>query len=89
MGKESRSYAWWHWLRRPTAQPSAPARWSSSALISDDIYLDITFAEWGRMQQGGGAFAYIRSSVVPIPAAAWMFASALGLLGLLKRRLAG
>lgn len=41
------------------------------------------------MQQGGGAFAYIRSSVVPIPAAAWMFASALGLLGLLKRRLAG
>ena len=58
-------------------------------LISDDIYLDITFTEWGRMPQGGGAFAYIRSSVVPIPAAAWLFASALGLLGFLKRRLAG
>lgn len=58
-------------------------------LISDDIYLDITFTEWGVARSGGGAFAYIRSSVVPIPAAAWMFGSALGLVGFLKRRPGG
>ncbi len=56
-------------------------------LISDDIYLDITFTEWSvGTQGGGGGFAYIRSSIVPIPASAWLLASAFGVLGLMKRR---
>lgn len=56
-------------------------------LISDDIYLDITFTQWSVGADGGGGFAYIRSSVVPVPGAAWLLASGLGLLGFLKRRL--
>ena len=55
-------------------------------LVDDDIYLDIVFTEW--TPQSGGGFAYERSSVIPIPAAAWLMASALGLLGFVKRRLA-
>ena len=55
-------------------------------LVDDDIYLDIVFTQW-TMSSGGG-FAYLRSSVIPIPAAAWLMASALGLLAFVKRRVA-
>ncbi len=54
-------------------------------LIDDDIYLDITFTEWTQ-GSGGGGMSYLRSSVVPVPAAAWLMASGLGLLGFLTRR---
>ena len=59
-------------------------------LIDDDVYLDIVFTEWGMGGGAGGSFSYTRSSPmmnpVPIPAAAWLFGSALGLLGWVRRR---
>ena len=55
-------------------------------LISDDIYLDILFTEWGVGSTSGGSVSYLRASPVPVPAAAWMLASALGVLGFLRRR---
>ena len=54
-------------------------------LISDDIYLDIVFTDWGRGGGAGGNFSYTRS-VIPVPAAVWLFASALGLLGWIRQR---
>ncbi|UCG73683.1 MAG: hypothetical protein JSV45_04745 [Chromatiales bacterium] len=55
-------------------------------LISDDIYLDIVFTEWGQGGGAGGNFAYSRTSPIPVPAAAWLLGSALGLLGVIRRR---
>lgn len=38
-------------------------------LIDDDIYLDLTFTEWGQTSGAGGSFAYRRSTPgVPEPA---------------------
>ena len=54
-------------------------------LIEEDIYLDILFSEWGS-QDAGANVTYQRTSVVPLPAAAWMLGSALGLLGFVGRR---
>ena len=62
-------------------------------LVSEDIYFDIVFTEWGQGGGAGGFFTYVRTSaaaegggeIVPIPPAAWLFASALGLLGYLRR----
>jgi len=37
-------------------------------LISDDIYLDITFTSWtSGMERGGGGFSYIRSTPAKTP----------------------
>ncbi len=59
-------------------------------LVSEDIYFDILFTEWGQGGGTGGFFTYVRTSpssgsVVPVPAAFWLMASGLGLLGFLKR----
>ena len=50
-------------------------------LVDEDVYLDIVFTGWGVATTGGGSFAYTRSSIIPLPAAVWLFASALSLLG--------
>ncbi len=55
-------------------------------LLSEDIYFDILFTEWGKGGDAGGFFTYVRTSVIPVPAAAWLLGSALGLLGFLRRR---
>lgn len=55
-------------------------------LLSDDIYLDILFTEWGVGGGAGGGFSYVRTSPIPVPAAAWLLGSALGLLGFVRRR---
>lgn len=48
-------------------------------LISDDIYLDITFSVWDTAL-AGAAMSYTRSTV-PVPAALPLLAAALGVLG--------
>jgi hypothetical protein len=55
-------------------------------LLSEDIYFDILFTEWGRGGGAGGGVTYLRTSPIPVPAAAWLLASALGLLGFVRRR---
>ena len=52
-------------------------------LISDDIYLDIEFSDWG--SNGVGGFSYVRATV-PLPPALLLFASAITGLGILVRR---
>lgn len=60
-------------------------------LVSEDVYFDIVFTEWGQGGGAGGFFTYVRTSagaekiVTPVPAAFWLMASGLGLLGFLKR----
>lgn len=54
-------------------------------LIEEDIYFDIQFLEWTD-PTGGSVVRYIRTSPVPVPAAGWLLASGLALLGFLKRR---
>ena len=54
-------------------------------LIDEDIYFDILFLEWTD-PTGDTAVRYVRTSPVPVPAAAWLMASGLGLLGFLRRR---
>jgi len=60
-------------------------------LVSEDIYFDIVFTEWGQGGGTGGFFTYVRTSpspesvITPVPAAFWLMASGLGLLGFLKR----
>lgn len=54
-------------------------------LIEEDIYFDILFLEWAD-PRGDTAVRYVRTSPIPVPAAAWLMASALGFLGFLKRR---
>lgn len=62
-------------------------------LVSEDVYFDIVFTEWGQGGGAGGFFTYVRTSPVsespspvPVPAAAWLLGSALGLLGFVRRR---
>ena len=56
-------------------------------LVDEDIYFDILFLEWTDGRSGAN-MRYVRTSPIPIPAAVWLMASALGLLGFVKRRLA-
>lgn len=49
-------------------------------LISDGIYLDLRFSAWGSGNPAGGSFAYVRSTPVPEPAAAFLLSGALTLL---------
>lgn len=59
-------------------------------IISADIYIGITFESWSVGQFGGGGFSYTRTtgpSVVPVPAAVWLFGSGLlGLIGVARRQ---
>jgi len=52
-------------------------------LISEDIYLDIRFTEWGS-GGSGGSFAYLRSAA-PIPEPSTALLVGLGLIGLSSR----
>lgn len=52
-------------------------------IISEDIYLDVTFTSWTSSSMGGG-FSYTRSTPVPEPTSAFLVA--LGLLGLARHR---
>ena len=56
-------------------------------LVEDDIYFDIIITEWGTATEGA-AITYQRTSpsVVPVPGAAWLLGSALGLLAFARRR---
>jgi hypothetical protein len=57
-------------------------------LITDDIYLSVEGLQWTSGSSGGAGFSYSRSTAVPVPAAVWLFGSALGLLGWIKRKAA-
>jgi hypothetical protein len=46
-------------------------------LISEDIYLDLTFTSWGVGFSAGGAFSYERSTAIPEPGTAALVALAL------------
>ena len=48
-------------------------------LLTDDIYLDVTFTDWGT-HATGGRFSYTRTSPVPLPAAGWFLLAGLGSL---------
>jgi len=52
-------------------------------LISEDIYIDIMFTDWGAMEAAGGSFAYLRSTA-PEPNTALLLA--IGLVGLSSTR---
>lgn len=52
-------------------------------LISEDIYIDITFTSWGMTSESGGSFSYVRSTV-PEPNSALLLV--IGLLGLSSMR---
>ena len=54
-------------------------------LITDDIYLQVEVTSWDQGGSGGG-FSYTRTSAVPVPAAVWLFGSALGGLAWMRRR---
>ena len=51
-------------------------------LISEDIYFDIRFTDWGREAGGGGAFAYFRSTP-PHPLPLLLRGYSVALIGLL------
>ena len=49
-------------------------------LITDDVYLDLTFTDWGQGFSAGGAFSYLRSTpAIPEPSALALLVMALGL----------
>jgi hypothetical protein len=53
-------------------------------LIAEDVYFDIQFLQWGSAVTGGNV-EFARSTV-PVPAALPLLASALGFLGIRRRR---
>ena len=57
-------------------------------LITDDIYLEILFTDWGQGGGAGGSFSYVRSdlSAIPLPAALPLLLSGLLGLGVFRRR---
>jgi hypothetical protein len=56
-------------------------------LISDDIYIDIFFTQWGAGMEGGGQFSYTRSTrPVPEPTGSFVLACVFGLMIYCKRR---
>lgn len=54
-------------------------------IISEDIYLDLTFTSWTAGNNGGG-FSYTRSTPVPEPGAGALLALGLAALGARRRR---
>ena len=49
-------------------------------LISEDIFIDIRFTDWGIGPDSGTNFAYYRASEVPLPGALGFFILSVGLL---------
>ena len=54
-------------------------------LISEDIYIDITFTSWGVRPSSGGPFSYMRTPA-PEPGAAILMTLGLCGLGVLRRK---
>lgn len=53
-------------------------------LVTEDIYLSVTFLSWNARSNGGGGFSYTRSTI-PAPASAGMLVGA-GLIAARRRR---
>ena len=53
---------------------------------SNNTSLTLTFQAMGQQETLGGFIDTVSITAVPLPAAAWLFLSALGGLGLVKRR---
>ena len=51
-------------------------------LITDDIYIDIKFTEWGLGSQSGGSFEYERSTPIPEPTMGALLSASLALVAL-------
>lgn len=60
---------WETWTGGIPNVPNIPGRNAVVHLITDDIYLDLTFTSWGVGFSSGGSFSYVRSTApVPEPA---------------------
>ena len=57
-----------------------------SNLVGTGGLVDLTFLATGISDSFGGNIDNVRLNAVPVPAAAWLFTSALGLFGLARRR---
>ena len=67
-----------------------PGKTFVAHILSDDIFFELTFNSWSSGNSGGG-FSYDRTTpnTVPVPAALWLYGTALVVLAAVKRRKTG
>jgi hypothetical protein len=83
----SLSYTDWNsWAKGVHSGPSSTVGVPAVLhLLSEDIYLSVTFTSWTSGGAGGG-FSYTRSTLVPEPSAALLVLTGLGMAAFLVRR---